>query len=401
MWSDLSMKERHKFIKIAVQCGVYDLDTIHSLYDKQENMDDSGGQIAPLSVPTNPNKKPIDASVALNGIRKIDLEKQSKEADIFEQIKPLIDYLQQQAIKERQKEFLPIPPEVSAISRKPLKSKTYTTGGTISPTDPPYSWIKAGEEAVKPLNQRISHPYKVRATDGFSLVTVPLKVEAEKYLPMPNIDLSLIALPKSKEELVSITNWRNFMFDKKWMKVNNSNLLENKKENTNVKWDEPFVYNEEDKFNNYVNYFFPRFMFVIEEMYPKESHDDHLRRASYLVAHTAYENGYGSSKLFRDNNNLGGDLDANGYGINYDNYESYIRHKLPSMDKRFPGWHLASNFALYFDNIFQRELDANHSKSKYDYCTEPGYKEYKKSLGNMKSMRKAVQDYSGVDMGGF
>ena len=45
MWSDLNMRDRHKLIRLAVTNGVYDLDTIHSLYDNTQNNYDEGGPI--------------------------------------------------------------------------------------------------------------------------------------------------------------------------------------------------------------------------------------------------------------------------------------------------------------------------------------------------------------------
>lgn len=45
MWSDLNMHDRHKLIRLAVTNGVYDLDTIHSLYDDTQNTYDKGGPI--------------------------------------------------------------------------------------------------------------------------------------------------------------------------------------------------------------------------------------------------------------------------------------------------------------------------------------------------------------------
>lgn len=39
MWNDLNMRDRHKLIRLAVTNGIYDLDTIHSLYDNNEYKD--------------------------------------------------------------------------------------------------------------------------------------------------------------------------------------------------------------------------------------------------------------------------------------------------------------------------------------------------------------------------
>ena len=47
MWNDLDMHDRHKLIKLAVTNGVYDLDTIHSLYDNNEYKDGGNMRIAP------------------------------------------------------------------------------------------------------------------------------------------------------------------------------------------------------------------------------------------------------------------------------------------------------------------------------------------------------------------
>ena len=46
MWSDLNMHNRHKLIRLAVTNGVYDLDTIHSLYDNNEYKDGGNMRIA-------------------------------------------------------------------------------------------------------------------------------------------------------------------------------------------------------------------------------------------------------------------------------------------------------------------------------------------------------------------
>jgi hypothetical protein len=372
MWKDLTLRERHRFIKIAVQCGVYDLDIIRSLYDKNENKYDTGGEPnTPAPAPTKPNRQPIDIKPILDKTREDRPAKYTNPESPMEQIKDFTDKLQEERFNREFMEWLlpsytskyvDVRRTVPVAEARPTFLKTFQTGGTKPDNPPQYQWSNDVTGNIMPS---IPPTYRTGYTEEY-----------------PNVSSYKIGI----DNLAKILREFRYKNDTDEYKIN---------------WNEKFVYNEKDKFNNYVNFFFPRFMSVIEDMYPNETHNEHLRRASYLVAHTAYENGYGTSRLFREGNNLGGDLDAKGNGIIYDSYESYIRHKLPSMDKRFPGWNSAPNYSSYSDSLFQRELDSLHSESKYDYCTEPRYKDYKRELESMNSMRNAVQNYSGIDMGGF
>ena len=62
MWSDLNMHDRHKLIRLAVTNGVYDLDTIRSLYDNTQNTYSDGGDLQ-----TEPNRTlpPVDKTIEM------------------------------------------------------------------------------------------------------------------------------------------------------------------------------------------------------------------------------------------------------------------------------------------------------------------------------------------------
>ena len=96
MWNDLNMHDRHKFIRLAVTNGVYDLDTIRSLYDKQENKYGTGGEIEVSNLPTDPNRKPIDVQPIIDRIRAERLAKYTIPESPMEQIKNFTDKLQEE-----------------------------------------------------------------------------------------------------------------------------------------------------------------------------------------------------------------------------------------------------------------------------------------------------------------
>ncbi len=167
-----------------------------------------------------------------------------------------------------------------------------------------------------------------------------------------------------------------------------------------VDWDSVFVYDNKDKFNNYLNYAYPRYYAAFKEIHPEADENEVVRAASFLTAHSAYENAYGNSNYVKEHNNFGGDQ-KDGKPIHYDSVKSYMLNKINSMDKRYKGWSKAMNYGDYFDSIFQRELTNGHPTNLYDYDPRLGHKAYKQANYKMTSMRNAVQKYTGVDMDGF
>lgn len=97
MWNDLNMHDRHKFIRLAVTNGVYDLDTIHDLYDRNPNMYATGGEttIQP-QIPTDPNRPQIDVQPIIDRIRAERLAKYTIPESPMEQIKNFTDKLQEE-----------------------------------------------------------------------------------------------------------------------------------------------------------------------------------------------------------------------------------------------------------------------------------------------------------------
>ena len=107
MWNDLNMRDRHKFIKLAVTNGVYDLDTIHDLYDRKPNMYAIGGEttIQP-QIPTEPNRPQIDVQPIIDRIRAEKLAKYSIPESPMEQIKNFTDNLQEERFNKEYVEQL-------------------------------------------------------------------------------------------------------------------------------------------------------------------------------------------------------------------------------------------------------------------------------------------------------
>lgn len=174
MWKDLTLRERHRFIKIAVQCGVYDLDIIRSLYDKNENSYDTGGETnTPAPAPTKPNRQPIDVKPILDKIREDRLAKHTNPESPMEQIKAFTDKLQEERFNREFMEWLlpsytrnyiDVRRTVPVAEARPTFIRTYKDGGT-KPDNPPNTI---------PLDKYIiSNPYMTYPQDN--AVSAPIR----------------------------------------------------------------------------------------------------------------------------------------------------------------------------------------------------------------------------------
>lgn len=163
MWNDLNMRDRHKFIKLAVTNGVYDLDTIHDLYDRKSNMYAVGGEtIIQSQIPTEPNRPQIDVQPIIDRIRAERLVRYTAPDSALAQIKELTDNIRENEFKREFAEwinptrntndYVDIRRTIPVAEARPTFINAYEKGG---PKDPPkysYQWQDDSQKYVKPSN---------------------------------------------------------------------------------------------------------------------------------------------------------------------------------------------------------------------------------------------------------
>jgi len=163
MWNDLNMRDRHKFIKLAVTNGVYDLDTIHDLYDRKPNMYATGGEITiQPQIPTEPNRPQIDVQPIIDRIRAERLARYTAPDSALAQIKELTDNIRENEFKREFAEwinptrntndYVDIRKTIPVAEARPTFINTYEKGGSKDPPKYSYQWQDDSQKYVKPSN---------------------------------------------------------------------------------------------------------------------------------------------------------------------------------------------------------------------------------------------------------